>query len=259
MDYDLRSLTIPELLSRGLGLYLNNFLPLFLIAILANMPMMLFSSLLNKIEALEMGEYLQFLLPFLVVWIIQLMTSVTAASLSILVIARRYLGRKADLNYLLPQALKLVLPVMGLGLLNGLAVALGFVFLIVPGFILFSGLSMAQSILVVEKTGIIESMKRSWRLTSGYKFQVFGIMFLTMMIGSICGGFLDMLSTPLLGGADENSFIALFLPVLTSALVGPFVSSVSVLLYFNLKVEKEGFVLEGLAAQFPEAPGDFRE
>lgn len=73
------------------------------------------------------------------------------------------------------------LPLLGASFLMGFAVAFGFVMLLVPGIILWLGFSMAQYYVVDAKMGAIESIKRSWEVTTGHKGALF-------VLGMACVG-----------------------------------------------------------------------
>ncbi len=54
---------------------------------------------------------------------------------------------------------------------------IGYILLIVPGIILTFGLSQATYLIIDKKAGIIESLKKSWKITNGYKWRIFVIGF----------------------------------------------------------------------------------
>jgi len=62
--------------------------------------------------------------------------------------------------------------VMIANVLSGIAIALGTVFLIVPGVIAAIGLSFAVPLIVDRKLGAIEALTASWQLTNGHKLNI---------------------------------------------------------------------------------------
>jgi uncharacterized membrane protein len=71
---------------------------------------------------------------------------------------------------------------LGTSILLALAVAIGFVLLIVPG-IIFGLMFMFATFIVIERElGPIDSLSESHRLTRGYKWQLFGLVLLLLLI-----------------------------------------------------------------------------
>jgi hypothetical protein len=107
-------------------------------------------------------------------------------------------------------------------------------------------LFIPQSI-VIERRGIIDSFRRSWDLVRGSYWRVFGITLLVMFMVSATQGIIGaVVGVPLLFTLPQAS-------VIVSALLGilfqPFQYGALTLLYYDLRVRKEGFDLEHLAAQ----------
>ena len=68
------------------------------------------------------------------------------------------------------------------GILAGIAIAIGFVLIIIPGLILLTIWAVISPAIVVEDKGVIESFGRSRELVRGHGWQVFGAIVLTFLI-----------------------------------------------------------------------------
>jgi len=66
-----------------------------------------------------------------------------------------------------------LLPFLGAYFLMGIAVSIGYVFLIVPGVILALGLSLTFFFVVDQNMGPIDALKASWETTTGHKGAIF--------------------------------------------------------------------------------------
>jgi hypothetical protein len=109
---------------------------------------------------------------------------------------------------------------------------------------------VAQAI-VIERRGIIASLKRSWDLINGSGWRVFGIVIvislLVFIVSAIVGGVLNI---PL---AILNAQAGSVVGSLLSILFQPFQFAAYTLLYYDLRVRKEGFDMEQLAGHIGES------
>lgn len=70
---------------------------------------------------------------------------------------------------------------LGTWLLALLFVVLGFVALVIPGFIVLSALVPLSALVVAENVGGTEAIRRTWRMTRGHRWTLFGAIFLGML------------------------------------------------------------------------------
>ena len=92
-----------------------------------------------------------------------------------------------------------------------------------------------------EKIGSLDAMKRSWNLLSGYTAKMFFVMFIVILIPNSIQS-----SIPALEFLVERSLIPLtaFFGLIAQGIIYPLVDCTRVVIYFELKVRKEGFDLE---------------
>lgn len=251
MKYELKYLSVGELLGKAFNLYFNNFLLLFMVSFAANLTLLLTTRLAILIAGMGEGALTYFLI-IIVSVVVTIIPSYFATGLIMLFIARKYLDHPVKFSDVAPTALKLLLPLILLGFLQTLAVMGGIILLIVPGIIFALAFSLSGSVMVVERKGVIESMKRSWELTKGYRGGIFGYQFL---IGLINYGFsllFGLISKTVLSSlVNSGSFFLATLPtIIESSLITPVSSCIFILIYFNLRISKEGFAIEHLTETF---------
>src|SRR6516225_1512261 len=87
-----------------------------------------------------------------------------------------------DLSQTVRAAGPFILPVIGASLLAGIGVTIGFVLLIVPGFILLTFWCLIVPFIVLGGAGVFQSFGNSWRTVRGYAWRVFGTYVLVFLI-----------------------------------------------------------------------------
>jgi hypothetical protein len=103
---------------------------------------------------------------------------------------------------------------IGQGIVWFIAVMLGLALLVVPGVIILIRWSVALPVLLARDTGIIESLRFSWRITRGHAllisatFLITLIPFLAVMVISLLGDYRDPLISIAVESAVSISIIA---------------------------------------------------
>lgn len=137
-------------------------------------------------------------------------------------------------------------PLLLVSILAGLGIGLGFVALIVPGLFLFTIWAVVAPVVVLERTGVLESFGRSRELVRGYGWPVFWtllIMFLLLLVSALIGG----IAIEGLGEAGGN-----FVQVLVGALASTVYVLATGTLYFRLLDAQKGVPAEPPVATVPD-------
>jgi hypothetical protein len=114
-----------------------------------------------------------------------------------------------------------VLPLLGLSLLVGVGLGLGFLLLVVPGVILWTRWSVAVPALVLEGRGVTGSMRRSWELVGGRGWAVWRLFLRVAFLTGLTQIALVLATTPLSGG-HPTRLVAFLTGFAASALTTPF-------------------------------------
>lgn len=165
-------------------------------------------------------------------------------------------GRKASVSECVRAALPVILPLIGLSILIAIGVMVGFIFLIVPGVMLYLAWSVAAPALVEERRGIPAAFRRSWELTRGSRWKIFAVMLILYIIYYLISGLFAILSMWILGGRGLSGigqnlsagFVVfnLVLALITNLLWG----AVQASLYVELRDWKDGPTVENLEEVF---------
>jgi len=185
------------------------------------------------------------------------MNSVATAA-TVFIVSESYLGRALTAGEALSRAMPFVGRLIVLALLTGLVVGIGFILMIIPGLVLLAGLILAIPALVLEGSpSALEGMGRAWGLSRGFRAKVLGIVITVVILVYIpsiaLGGLMPAFSNPddLIAGQLHLSTPLIILAAVSGILqlvITPFLYCALTVLYYDLRVRKEGFDLEVLAA-----------
>jgi hypothetical protein len=158
-------------------------------------------------------------------------------------------GQRATFGECIAAALRVLLPLIGVGLIFGIAIGLGFVLLIVPGIIIMVMWSVAGPAVVVERDGVMSAFSRSSELTKGSRWKIFGLFLVLLVI--------YLLVFMLLGAVGLRSAAAqplgtanLIFSAITSIVLNLLWGTIQPSLYLELRQAKEGGSLENLSRVF---------
>ena len=155
---------------------------------------------------------------------------------------------------------------VGLGVLVGI---LGGLALLVIGVWLGTKVSLVPSVLMIERLSIRESVRRSWELTAGYFWKVFGIQLLVYVILSVASSIVtapfSIIAPILVYFVDPNGtnsswaigvaliayVVQLLVTLVIAAITAVIQTAATALIYLDLRMRKEG--LDLALAKFVEA------
>ena len=132
--------------------------------------------------------------------------------------------------------------VLLVALLVGIVVAVGFLLLIIPGFIFLVFLSVSEPALIVENRRGTEAMSRSWNLVRGQFWHALVVILVAAIITGVIQGILSAI-----GG--DNWFVAWIFTAIAQIITAPFTALVTVLLYLDLRARTEALTAERLRTE----------
>ena len=152
-------------------------------------------------------------------------------------------GRHASMIAGLSHGLALMLPVIGVAIVQGLSIMLGWLLFLIPGIIVAMVLWVAIPVAVVERAGVIGSIKRSSFLTKGHRWKLFGISALIIIGQSI----VTTIFQTIIGADLISSWLANWVIGAASAAIWAVIGSVA---YHDLRAVKEGVNASEIAKIF---------
>lgn len=162
-------------------------------------------------------------------------------------------GRKAAFGDCLATGMRFLLPVVGVSILTGLAVALGFLLLIVPGVLMGLAWCVNVPVVVVERTGITSTFSRSADLTRGCRWPILGLVvayglvaWVIDVVGVVASHGFSVASLTA-GGLNPIELVVLTVVQVAQALIG---AAGIASIYYELRTNKEGVSAHQLASVF---------
>ena len=175
---------------------------------------------------------------------------VTAACVK--AVSDAYLDHSPSIGGSLRFALRRLLRVVGLQILTVIGLILAFIALIIPGIWLYAAWSVAVPVLLIERRGAFRSLGRSRRLVKGRWWPTAAVILVTTIMVSVISGILVALLGALAGVSHQSSVVLAVLSVvlasaISAVLTEPFRAAAVTVLYYDLRVRREGYDLEVLA------------
>lgn len=271
-NVDLRPMTLGEVLDRTFTIYRENFLLFAGIAALPNLVMLLFRfGMLVFMREGATGKTPSLATPGMVGGII-LGGLASAALLMVLIgitqaatvsaVSDLFLGRETSVRDAYDKSKGKILAVIGIMILSGLATGVGLLLLIIPGIYIACRLAISVPASVVEQESPVASMERSMELTNGYAGQMFLLLLLVMVLTYVVAIVLQfpvmfftitaaMAKHQVSLGVAAYSYVAEFV---SQVIVGPVGTISAALMYYNLRVRKEGFDIQHLMNSLGNVP-----
>lgn len=267
-EWDLRPLSLGEILDRTFTLYRRNFL-LFLgitaIPHLLTLGLSITQVVFTKLPAVQRnpgGEQFQTqgantaFLAFglaggLIAIIIYIVVYLFSQGATVYAVSDLYLGRTATIGGSLKRMWGQLLNLFGVTILNGLAVAGATILLIIPGIYVACRLLTCVPAALLEDIGARDSLGRSWELTrdnAGRSFLIY-VLYFSILYGILMVFMIPFTVMAGLSAKDPSMLRASMILMqvgsfVAEVLVGPFLLIATSVFYYDLRVKKEAFDLQ---------------
>ncbi len=234
-----------ELVSETFRVYKTGFSTFFLIALIAQIPTLIFTLVVGDIFSLSR--------PLLVVmFFVQGLISLLSQGATITAVAHQYLGREVSVGESYRRALYVALSlissyivffiVVGIcAFLSGFIIGIPLLFLVLVYLFCY-----VQAIVIENRRGPIEPLRRSYGLVKDSWWRVFGIgivyviIFAVLYMAAGIPGFI-------IGIFNETASVIVI--TISGSLVLPVAFIGTTLVYLDLRIRKEGYTLEMLEAE----------
>jgi len=273
-DGTFEPMSVGQILDGTFTLYRRNFVRFVAIVALIQVPIAL-ASLVARVavgswtaagtEDVEAPLQAAFLLSIVLVSLVGLFLSVVGQSLCSAAlmksVSESYLGNEVTVGQAYGAVLPKLLTLIFAGILVGLVVVAGMMVCVVPGVIFALWFAVTTPAILIENLGVAAGMGRSKWLTGGNLGKVFLVGLVAWLINVIAAGVITLPGTLAASVVARESWalrqvIGEPFYLAAQVLTTPIGATASILLYYDLRIRKEGFDLEMLAKSLAsrEAP-----
>jgi hypothetical protein len=185
-------------------------------------------------------------------WVVSLLIGAIAQGALTAATVAESEGRRASFGESFSAAFPVLLPLIGVGLLYALGVAVGFILLIVPGIILMLMWAVAVPALIVERGGVFHAFRRSRGLTRGARWKILGAFTLLVVIYLLLTVALAVVGIQMYGidAATGAGAANIIVTTLLSTLFTMLWGTVQPSIYLELRRWKEGTDVRSLEDVF---------
>jgi hypothetical protein len=140
---------------------------------------------------------------------------------------------------------------IGAGILATIIVIIGFILIIVPGFIALTFLALVAPAVVIDRVGVTDALRRSRELVRGHAWRVFGVIVVLFLVTWVVSGILNAIG----GSVSDDSFAGFAIADLIGrALLTPLSAIAATVMYVELRRIKGEPLPEDTTAGAPPAP-----
>ncbi|HTQ80565.1 MAG TPA: zinc ribbon domain-containing protein [Thermoanaerobaculia bacterium] len=238
------SFEIGQVIGETFQVYFANFLPFFLLSLIAFLPVVLINLSMANRQPVTPDKALPYLGGSILFGLICGPVNTAAVTFGVFQHLR---GLRPTVGDCLRMGLANLLPVLGVAILQGLVVGAGFAFCLIPGFIFLSKYGVSVPVAMEERPGVLASLTRSGQLTEGYRFTVFGILFTMILLSILAAGAFTVATKLALASAP---WVAALLQQALSLVGNGLTATATAVMYYRLRSAKESIDIADIASVF---------
>jgi hypothetical protein len=272
MQFHIGSMSLGDILDRGLKLLLARLGTFYLINLIVQTPTLVAQLMMPEVMFPDPSispeqQAVKFLGGFGGLLSLALLLEPIGDGATLRVITQQFVNERVGALEALRFALRRFFSLFAASLVYVLLCGMGACFCLVPGLIFGVWFAFAAQVIVAENRGAFPALIRSYELTAGFRWRVLGLIVLKILIRilfvtalGLVGQLLpsaEMVTTQ--SGVTQvinkpNFIINTVLGNLVQILVDSYMAVCFTLFYFDLRIRKEGYDLELAANQHYPTP-----
>lgn len=248
-------MTIGMILDTTVRLYMQNMALMIGIIALSYLPYLIFLVLVTAVtSAGGQAPELLILASFLATALWMLIAQPLSVGATTYAMSERYLQHPVTIVEALRAAWQRYATLLWAQAVAGLVIMVGFFLLIVPGILWTLSYALVAPVVMLEAVNARGGRRRSWELVSGNRGKVFLILVVVSVLTIVVTGAVNavvalLVETTSMTGQLTQQVIT----QLVSYVIIPVPTIANVLLYYDLRIRKEGFDLEMLSQALAQA------
>jgi hypothetical protein len=235
------SFGIGSVVGQAFSVYFSNFMPFALLTAIILSPLFVLQGYTSSLKVVPGSPAA--LVPTLLLLLGLIVLPNIATGAITYGVFQQMRGKDTSIGDCLARGLSSLLPILGLAIVQGLAIMLGFIACVIPGVLLALRWAVSIPAAVSEGVGVSEAMGRSTFLTDGLRGDIFGVLF---VIGFINGGSALLLRL----AAARNHELVLLLTCVQQLLTVGLSATASAVMYYRLRSLKESIDVDQIASVF---------
>jgi hypothetical protein len=250
-DTSLRARSSTELVDAAIQLLRRHYTQLIMVSGIGMMPMLIVQPLLARMISNDAPASPELVLSNLGSFALLSMLSAIWFSLAGAVIiaaaAQGYVEGRVDVGTAIGVVAGRIVSVLVASFMKGVLVVIGFLLFIIGAFFTYTSFFAVPTTIVVEKLSAFRGLARSSELAPGHRGHIFLTMVLVWLLYFLISGGVGLLLGMFIG--DASPILSNVLSGIVTILVYPVVPITEMLVYFDLRIRREGYDVEVMASQ----------
>lgn len=227
-----------SILSRSIGMLGQNFFSFSMICGIALIPVLYLA-----FEMAADSDNTLLYTVYDIAW--ELLAASVCQAIVVLLVFQHMRGKPIRVGDAIRRGISRFVPIVATSCIVTVVVLLGTLLLFIPGIIARTAFSVALPVCIVEGLGPVASMSRSAQLTRFYRGGIFGTFLAVGIVNLIVGGLIGAIFRHPNTAVVFAIALYVWVVVLTSL-----IAVVTAVMYYDLRVVKEGIDIEQIAAVF---------
>jgi hypothetical protein len=242
-------MTVGMILDTTVRLYLQNMALMIGIIAFSYLPYLIFLVLATAVTSTGgQAPELLIIASFIAAVLWMLIAQPLSVGATTYAMSERYLQHPVTIGEALRAAWKRYATLLWAQAIVGLVIMVGFLLLIIPGILWALSYALVAPVIMLEPVSARQGRQRSWELVSGERGKVFLVLVIVSILTAVVSGGVEAILPWLVDTTSLSGQLTLqVISQLVSYLVLPVPTIATVLLYYDLRIRKEGFDLEMLS------------